>query len=261
MSIEAINWAIDQNIEKSSAKLLLIVLSNYASEDFICFPSITTLEKKCSCSRNTIKNSVKFLKEHGFLSSIDSENNIPKKANNGQNCYKLLVGQKLTPGKNCPRAKIDSKGGQKLTVGGAKIDPKPSYNHQLNHHNINYCAKEQNLTNENLEVKTQKNNFKKPTIDEIQNYVNEKCYKNFDTGHFFDYYESNGWMVGRNKMKCWKSAISNWIRQSKKYQASSNAYGNRSNGCPRTGLNNDDGRYDIPEGAYYVDAAERMGGE
>ncbi|WP_440682315.1 conserved phage C-terminal domain-containing protein [Cysteiniphilum halobium] len=37
--------------------------------------------------------------------------------------------------------------------------------------------------------------------------------------------------------------------------------GGKSNGCPRTGLNNDNGRYDIPEGAYYVDAAERMGGE
>ena len=28
-----------------------------------------------------------------------------------------------------------------------------------------------------------------------------------------DYYDSNGWMVGKNKMKAWKSAASRWIRQ------------------------------------------------
>jgi len=34
---------------------------------------------------------------------------------------------------------------------------------------------------------------------------------------FFDHYTSNGWMVGKNKMKDYKSAIRNWIRNDKKF--------------------------------------------
>lgn len=29
---------------------------------------------------------------------------------------------------------------------------------------------------------------------------------------FYDYYQSNGWMVGKNKMKSWVHALSNWNR-------------------------------------------------
>jgi len=29
---------------------------------------------------------------------------------------------------------------------------------------------------------------------------------------FFEYYESNGWKVGRNKMKVWKSAAKGWSK-------------------------------------------------
>lgn len=35
---------------------------------------------------------------------------------------------------------------------------------------------------------------------------------------FLDYYNSNGWMVGRNKMKDWKASFRNWIRNEKKFQ-------------------------------------------
>ena len=28
---------------------------------------------------------------------------------------------------------------------------------------------------------------------------------------FCDYYDSNGWMVGKNKMKNWRSAVSGWV--------------------------------------------------
>jgi hypothetical protein len=29
---------------------------------------------------------------------------------------------------------------------------------------------------------------------------------------FCDFYESNGWKVGKNKMKCWKAAVRNWLK-------------------------------------------------
>jgi uncharacterized protein YdaU (DUF1376 family) len=34
---------------------------------------------------------------------------------------------------------------------------------------------------------------------------------------FFNYYESNGWKVGKNPMKNWKAAANNWITNTNKY--------------------------------------------
>ena len=37
-----------------------------------------------------------------------------------------------------------------------------------------------------------------------------------DSEIMYDFYESKGWKIGRNSMKCWKSATRNWVRRSKK---------------------------------------------
>lgn len=51
--------------------------------------------------------------------------------------------------------------------------------------------------------------FKKPTLDELTAYVNEKHY-HFDPVKFWNYYESNGWKVGKNPMKNWHSCCVTW---------------------------------------------------
>ena len=51
--------------------------------------------------------------------------------------------------------------------------------------------------------------FKKPKIEDIKNYCLERK-NNIEADRFFDYYESKGWMVGKNKMKNWKAAVRNW---------------------------------------------------
>jgi len=53
--------------------------------------------------------------------------------------------------------------------------------------------------------------FIKPTESECINYFSEKSQAGIEASKFFNYYESNGWMVGKNKMKNWKAAASNWI--------------------------------------------------
>ena len=55
------------------------------------------------------------------------------------------------------------------------------------------------------------NKFIPPTIEDVRNYIEEKHYS-VDAEKFIDYYTSNGWMVGRNKMKDWKAAVRNWER-------------------------------------------------
>ena len=60
---------------------------------------------------------------------------------------------------------------------------------------------------------TQKNKkFIKPTVEEIRNYCIERK-NNVDAQYFYDYYEANGWRVGKNSMKDWKATIRNWERR------------------------------------------------
>ena len=66
------------------------------------------------------------------------------------------------------------------------------------------------------EKKRRSSVFVKPTLEECIAYANEKGF-NWDVTRFYNYYESNGWRVGRNPMKNWKAAMSNWNTKEPKY--------------------------------------------
>lgn len=63
--------------------------------------------------------------------------------------------------------------------------------------------------------KSNNKRFIKPTIEEIERYCKENNYR-VDVHRFFDYYESNGWKVGKNPMKDWKAAVRTWVRNDTK---------------------------------------------
>ena len=48
-----------------------------------------------------------------------------------------------------------------------------------------------------------------PTINDVKNYCLERK-NNVDAERFIAHYESNGWMVGKNKMKNWQAAVRTW---------------------------------------------------
>ena len=58
---------------------------------------------------------------------------------------------------------------------------------------------------------TKRKRFEKPTISDIEQYCIERN-NNVNAEQFFDYYESNGWKVGKNSMKDWKAAVRTWER-------------------------------------------------
>ena len=60
---------------------------------------------------------------------------------------------------------------------------------------------------------TKRKRFEKPTLSEIKAYCIERN-NNVDAQHFFDYYESNGWKVGKNSMKNWQAAVRTWEKNS-----------------------------------------------
>lgn len=52
--------------------------------------------------------------------------------------------------------------------------------------------------------------FTPPTVEEIRSYC-KKRNNSVDPQRFYDYYQSNGWKVGKNPMKDWQAAIrSTW---------------------------------------------------
>lgn len=57
--------------------------------------------------------------------------------------------------------------------------------------------------------KKQSSRFIKPTLEEIEAQIFEKGYT-VNARRFFNYYESNGWKVGKNTMKSWKAALATW---------------------------------------------------
>lgn len=53
--------------------------------------------------------------------------------------------------------------------------------------------------------------FRKPSAEQVDEYA-KSIKARIDPNHFIDYYESNGWRVGKNPMKDWKAAVRTWKR-------------------------------------------------
>lgn len=62
-------------------------------------------------------------------------------------------------------------------------------------------------------AKAKAKRFVKPTLNDLEHYCIERNNK-VDVVKFFNYYESNGWKVGKNPMKDWRAAIRTWEKNS-----------------------------------------------
>lgn len=67
MSFEAMKWASGQQAGSSTNKLLLLLLANYADQDFSCFPSIRKLAEMAECCESTVRRSLKDLRGLGLI--------------------------------------------------------------------------------------------------------------------------------------------------------------------------------------------------
>ena len=57
-----------------------------------------------------------------------------------------------------------------------------------------------------------KGRFTPPSVDDVKVYCQERNNK-IDPQSFIDFYESKGWMIGKNKMKDWKAAVRTWEKR------------------------------------------------
>ena len=68
--------------------------------------------------------------------------------------------------------------------------------------------------NKNKEIKITNKLFKKPSINDVELYCIERDNK-IDAISFVNFYESKGWMVGKNKMKDWRACVRTWEMRAK----------------------------------------------
>lgn len=83
---------------------------------------------------------------------------------------------------------------------------------------------------EQVKDRKTKKRFAKPTLEEIKDYFQKKFREKKvsnpeelatqEADRFYNYYESNGWKVGRNKMTSWPHAVGGWIGRMPDYKLS-----------------------------------------
>lgn len=108
--------------------------------------------------------------------------------------------------------KSDGTGEYFLFIHPQKTERKIPNRENPNQDNPN-LGKSTRISNIDYTSNTNKENNKKkfivPTVEEITQYCKERN-NSVNPQKFYDFYESKGWMVGKNKMKNWKAAVRTW---------------------------------------------------
>ena len=144
-----------------------------------CYASNKYLAEFCGCKEIKVSNSVTKLKEIGYLELVKFDGR-----------QRIL--------KSCLTKKI------RQTYKKDKADLQKNKVSTLNN-NIDYYT--------NRDNKTAKR-FTPPSYDEVKAYCDERG-NSIDPQRFIDYYQANGWKVGKASMKDWKAAVRNWESREK----------------------------------------------
>ena len=71
---------------------------------------------------------------------------------------------------------------------------------------------------EKSSAKKERKELVPPQFSEVQEYFKSPKYAPVEASKFYNYFQSNGWLVGgRSKMKDWKAAARNWMLNTHKF--------------------------------------------
>lgn len=197
------------------------------------FPSGMAMEAIGIKSYNTFISTLKDLVDYGFIKMVERSKNqysaniiALSKFNKAQ--YKALDKAFIKHSTKQSESTIQS------TVQSIDSINKPIYNNtNLQINNINEAiASQENLSKENpleifpksesvepeaeerKKVAPKKERFKPPTVQEVQEYCNERQ-NGIQAYTFVNFYQSKGWKVGNQPMKDWRAAVRTWEQKNK----------------------------------------------
>lgn len=96
-----------------------------------------------------------------------------------------------------------------------KPKEEPSYETHMNSHMKPHMENENENINKDININKSKCKFEE-ALEYFSIRLGTEQGKT-EAQKFFNYYESNGWKVGKNPMKNWKAAANNWITNSNTY--------------------------------------------
>lgn len=153
----------------------------------------------------SIKNTLNELKESGYLIITKL---LPNETTTGRIEYIYDIYE-------IPKQEGEKQGVENLGVEFLGVENQG----QLNTNILNTNNKKEIDNNKLLSTKK----FKKPTVEEIKKYCEERN-NNIDAEKFYDHYESNGWYVGKSKMKDWKASVRTWEKNNKGTKRNNRSY-------------------------------------
>jgi hypothetical protein len=104
------------------------------------------------------------------------------------------------------------KGGRpKKPTGNPRVNPEPNQvNPQLTH-GVTDRVDREDKTEKTRAPKSPRVRFQKPTAEELTAEAIKIGLPLPEVDKFLNYYESNGWKVGKNSMKSWSAAMKGWL--------------------------------------------------
>ena len=112
--------------------------------------------------------------------------------------------------------KVESKVEEGSEEGSTKVDPQKS---KVNGGDNRGGKAPKTIRQEDIKREGEKaTRFSPPSLDEVRDEIERAGYE-VDPERFIAHYESNGWRVGPNKMKSWKSALVTWHKRQKEEDA------------------------------------------
>ena len=199
------------NIENPFLKALFLGFKNQIDRD--CAKYEEVCKKRAEAGRNGGNQRVANLKQ-----SQASGSNCNQNQANSSNCLNVEANasntkQSQASGSNCNQNQANSS--NCLNVEANASNTKQS---QASGSNIKANQADNDSDNDSdnvIDIKKSEgktSRFTPPTIQEVKSFIDEKGYS-IDAETFIAFYESNGWMVGKNKMKDWRMAIVTWSKR------------------------------------------------
>lgn len=185
----------DKNMSLKAKGLLSVILSLPESWDY----SINGLVAICKENVTAVRSALDELKELGYLKVTKK---MPNETESGRieyiyDIFENPIEKQDTEKQDIENLYVESQGIENHT----QLNTKEPNTNKLNTKKLN---------KDNISEK-RSTRFIPPTVEEVRYYCIERK-NNIDAENFVDYYESKGWMIGKNKMKDWKASVRTWER-------------------------------------------------
>jgi len=189
----------------AAERLMLLALADcYNQETGRCYPSVGTLQRMTGLTSRWASHTLQSLEKRGLIVRWQI-----RKPNGSGWCYSLKIPDTheqntgvVNTGVVCAGVVKTEQGAYSVPSTGVVNTPKQEYNGNTTGIHIG-----------DFPIAKQ-SRFVKPSADDIRTYCATEGITNVNAEEFSDYYDGNGWMVGKVKMKDWKAMIRNWSRRS-----------------------------------------------